>query len=78
MIREFLVFVDERTSRVAGNALGTEHVINAPTDVLGSGLASLTPPGVLLRSGFKLKEDIVPEDALESIRHAMTLFWQKA
>ena len=78
MIREFLVFVDERTSRVAGNAFGTEHVINAPTDVLGSGLASLTPPGVLFRSGFKLTEDIVPAVAFESIRHPLTLFWQKA
>ena len=78
MIRELLVLVDERAARVAGNALGTEHVVNAPTDVLSSRLTALAPPGVLLRTGLELAEDVVPAVAIESVRHPLTLFRQEA
>lgn len=78
MIRKLLVLIDKRAARITGNTLGTEHIVNAPTDVLGSGLPALAPPGVLLRTGLEFAEDVVPAVAIKSVRHPLTLFRQKA
>src|SRR5439155_17315638 len=48
MVREAFLLVDRHRGRLGSDAERGDVIVDAPSDVLGPGLAAVAPPGILL------------------------------
>ena len=78
MVRETLVLVDFGATRRTAQSSAADLVIDAPTDILGPGLATVRPPGVLVWLCIDLPEAIDKTTRTKELVEPGTLFRQKA
>src|SRR6267378_3777360 len=78
VVAETLRLVDCGASRFGGDAGRGELIIDAPSHVLGPGLAAVGPPGVLLRFLVEAAENVHVAELVEHPRKPLALLWQEA
>ena len=78
MVGETLLLVDARRYCLCSHTRCGNLVVDAPTDVLGPGLAAIRPPGVGFQFGMQFAEHIDEADFVEQLGEPGALFRQEA
>src|SRR5882672_2748294 len=78
VVAETLRLVDCGASGFGADAGCGELIIDAPSHVLGPGLAAVGPPGVLLRFLVEAAEHVHVAELVEHPRKPLALLWQEA
>src|SRR5690606_13869264 len=78
MIAETLILVDGDGLRCGCQIRRSDLIVDTPAYVLGPGLTTVAPPGVLIGARIYLAEYIDQSDFVEDARQPGALFRQKA
>src|SRR6185503_17151901 len=77
VVRESLFLVDRAFAGGGGQCRRRDLVIDAPTHVLGPGLAAIRPPRVLVRPAIDAAEYIHPSELVENAREPRPFLREK-